>query len=68
MNPSTCRYHYLMEKMRYVFEIFSHCRCASVLGRNQDCVITIACTTYVFKVNFTKVSMEKMYKSTCVVF
>ncbi len=39
-----------------VFEIFSHCKCASVLGQNQDCVITIVCTTYVFKVNNTKVS------------
>ncbi len=28
-----------------IFEIFSHCRCASVLGWNQDCVITIVCST-----------------------
>ncbi len=27
------------------FEIFYHCRWASVVGRNQDCVISVVCNT-----------------------
>ncbi len=37
-----------------LFKIFYHCRCTSVVERNQDCVISIVCTTYVFIVNFAK--------------
>ncbi len=42
-----------------VFEIISHCRCASVLERNQDCVITVVYITHVFKVNFKKIFVRK---------
>ncbi len=40
------------------FEIFYHCRCASVLGQNQNCVITIVCTTYVFKLIYESFGMK----------
>ncbi len=31
-----------------LFEIFYHCRCASVLGQNQDCVTSVACICTVY--------------------
>ncbi len=32
----------------FLFEIFYHCRCASVVRRNQDCVISVVCLTLCF--------------------
>ncbi len=44
------------------FEIFSHCRCASVVARNQDSVILVACTKYVFIVDFRSFFDAKLWK------
>ncbi len=42
-------------------EIFYHCRYTNVIGRNQDCVISVVCTTYVFIVDFRSFFYAKLW-------
>ncbi len=46
-----------------LFEIFYHCRCASVVGRNHDYVISVVCTTYVVIVDFRSFFNNKFWKN-----
>ncbi len=43
------------------FEIFYHCRCASV-GQNQDYIISVVCNMYVFIVDFRSFFNAKLWK------
>ncbi len=50
-------------KKTVLFEIFYHCRCASVVGWNQDFIISVLCNTYIFIIDFRSFFDAKLWKT-----
>ncbi len=48
-----------------VFKIFYHCRCTSVTGQNQDCVISIVCTKFRVRLAHLRCNLQNMTSLVC---